>query len=206
MIIQATTCRPSPVRTEIVMSSSARSSPCFQVTPTVARPSTDCGADRTARSSVSGSPSAATSRAAAPEPVGAAAVLAPSARRPAPLTPRERYGGHDRADRTRRHQRGGVTGSGRGGRDVGRGLRVRRSGAVRTGRGHDVQGHDVQRPGPRSRRPRRPPGSAGTGARNGFCSRHLRALLWGRHSHEYQMSQQSQGPASGSPELQTCNS
>src|SRR6478735_4237380 len=75
------------VRTETVMASSGRFSPCLQVTPTVARLSTDCGADSTARSSVSGSPSAATRRAVAAAPPRIAEVPSRRAARPALLTP-----------------------------------------------------------------------------------------------------------------------
>src|SRR5690349_922329 len=77
----------SSVRTETVMASSGRFSPCFQVTPTVARLSTACGAESTVRSSVSGSPSAATRRAVAAAPPRIAEVPSRRAARPALLTP-----------------------------------------------------------------------------------------------------------------------
>src|SRR6476619_2376051 len=182
--------------------------PCCQVTPTVARLSTDCGAESTARSSVSGSPSLATSLAVAAAPPRIADVPSCRAARPALLTP----------------ARGTAVTRGFTGRDAtSEGLSppptapvalLSVTGAVPT----TAAGVPGRAGATMSRVTRLAAGAAmaTTTAKARLCwHRSTKRLLFSgiaryscgsRDSHEYQMSQQPQGSARASKELQSCNS
>ena len=163
------------------MASSARFSPCPQVTPTVARLSTDCGVESTARSSVSGSPVGRDQ----PRARGGAA-----AHRGLALTQRAETGlgdagqghvGHPGLDGRRGHQRRGVASA--DGRTARGGPRDGPLQGSRAASARRCPGSPCSRPGPRRRPPARTPDSAGTGARSGFCSRASGWYSCGRGNH-----------------------